>query len=293
MDNPQEITVLSLCSGYGGLELGLSRAIQNPLRVVAVEVEAYSLANLVAKAEEGKLAIEAMYPDLRTFPAERFSGCFDFILAGYPCQPFATAGNRKGKDDPRHLWPYIRDIIETIEPLCCFFENVRGHLTLGYPDVYRGLRNLGFQVEQGIFSAAESGATHLRERLFILASYTEHNRRVHLCMGDSRILAIRQNKTEVGCKNWDTFELVNGVVAPEKWKLTGESDPRPLFLRDVDGSASEMDRLRLLGNGVVPQQAELAFRALYSLYDARSRLEVVETGVPQKEARKGQGALWP
>ena len=83
MDNTKELTILSLCTGYGGLELGLSRALANPLGVVAVEVEAYALANLVAKTETGKLAIEALWPDLKTFPAERFRGCFDFILAGY------------------------------------------------------------------------------------------------------------------------------------------------------------------------------------------------------------------
>ena len=82
MDNPKELTVLSLCSGYGGIELGLSRALANPLRVVAVEIEAYALANLAAKAEEGKLAIEAMYPDLRSFPAKRFRGCFDIVIGG-------------------------------------------------------------------------------------------------------------------------------------------------------------------------------------------------------------------
>ena len=76
MDNPKDITVLSLCSGYGGLELGLSRTLANPLRVVAVEIEAYALATLVAKAEAGKLAIEALWPDLKTFPAERFRGCW-------------------------------------------------------------------------------------------------------------------------------------------------------------------------------------------------------------------------
>jgi len=170
MANPQELTVLSLCTGYGGLELGLSRALENPLRVVAVEIEAYALANLVAKAEEGKLAIEALYPDLKTFPAERFSGCFDIILAGYPCQPFSVAGKRQGTDDPRHLWPHIAELIKAIRPVWCFFENVAGHLTLGFPEVYCSLRDMGYSVEAGLFTASECGAPHKRQRLFILAN---------------------------------------------------------------------------------------------------------------------------
>jgi site-specific DNA-cytosine methylase len=144
-----------------------------PSRVVAVEVEAYALANLVAKAEEGKLAIEALWPDLRTFPAERFSGCFDFILAGYPCQPFSHAGKRQGTDDPRHLWPHIARIIEAVRPVWGFFENVPGHLTLGFPEVYRSLRNLHYSVESILVTAAEVGAPHRRQRLFILAHSAE------------------------------------------------------------------------------------------------------------------------
>ncbi|MEE9354769.1 MAG: DNA cytosine methyltransferase [Methylococcaceae bacterium] len=169
VDNPKTINILSLCTGYGGLELGLARALAGVFRVVAVEVEAYALANLAAKAQEGKLAIEAMWPDLKTFPAERFRGCFDFVLAGYPCQPFSVAGKRKGADDPRHLWPHIARIVQAVRPVWCFFENVPGHLTIGFPEVYRSLRDMGYSVEAGIFSAAEVGAPHKRERLFILA----------------------------------------------------------------------------------------------------------------------------
>jgi len=165
----KELTVLSLCTGYGGLELGLSRALENPLRVVAVEVETYALANLEAKAAEGRLAIEAMWEDLRTFPAERFRGCFDFLLAGYPCQPFSCAGKRAGEDDPRHLWPAIAEIVRAVQPLWCLFENVPGHLSLGFPGVYRSLRSMGYAVEAGLFTAAQCGAPHKRQRLFVLA----------------------------------------------------------------------------------------------------------------------------
>jgi len=138
-----------------------------------VEVEAYAMANLAAKAQEGKLAIEAMWPDLKTFPAERFRGCFDFILAGYPCQPFSCAGKRKGTDDPRHLWPYIARIVEAVRPVWCIFENVKDHLSLGFPEVYCSLRDMGYKVEAGLFTAAEVGAPHKRQRLFIMAHLSD------------------------------------------------------------------------------------------------------------------------
>ena len=177
MDNTKKLSILSLCTGYGGLELGLSKALENPLRVIAVEIEAFALANLVAKSEKGKMDIEAMWPNLKTFPAKKFRGCFDIITAGYPCQPFSHAGKRKGKEDPRHLWPYIEKIIAETRPVYGFFENVSGHLTLGFPDVYKSLQNLGYSVEAGLFTAAECGASHRRQRLFILAHSDSNERR--------------------------------------------------------------------------------------------------------------------
>ncbi|MHC4712987.1 MAG: DNA cytosine methyltransferase [Planctomycetota bacterium] len=176
MDNPSEITVLSLCAGYGGIELGLSRALANPLRVVAVEIEAYALANLEAKAAQGALAVEALWPDLRTFPAERFRGCFDFVTAGYPCQGESIAGKQLSDKDPRWLWPHIRRIIAAVEPVWFFGENVANHVNLGYPTVYGSLRDMGYAVEAGLFTAAECGAPHRRQRLFILAEHAGRGR---------------------------------------------------------------------------------------------------------------------
>ena len=169
MDNPQELTVLSLCTGYGGLELALSLALANPLGIVAVEIEAYALANLVAKAETGKLAIKALYPDLKTFPAERFRGCFDFVLAGFPCQPFSVAGKRQGGLDPRHLWPHIERIISAVRPVHVFLENVPGLLSArtldNRPDLHRYLAEL--------YEVAEASGP--RRRWYL----KEHIRRLH------------------------------------------------------------------------------------------------------------------
>lgn len=85
------------------------------------------------------------------------------------CQPWSNAGQRKGADDPRHLFPHISRILEEVRPIWCLFENVSGHLSLGYGEVYRSLRDLGYTVEPGIYTAEEVGAPHERKRLFILA----------------------------------------------------------------------------------------------------------------------------
>lgn len=170
VDNPfQSPAVLSLCPGFLGLERGLIRAIGS-IRVLAyVEIEAFIIANLVAEMELGKLAPAPIWSDIKTLRGEMFRGKIDGIMGGYPCQPFSNAGARNGTSDPRHLYPYISGIIKAAGPIWCFFENVEGHLSLGYPEVSADLRSMGYAVEAGIYSAEEVGAPHQRDRLFILA----------------------------------------------------------------------------------------------------------------------------
>nr|BAR19616.1 site-specific DNA methylase [uncultured Mediterranean phage uvMED] len=173
MDHPAELpTVLSLCTGYGGIERGLELAGYQHRTVAHVEIEAFAAANLVAKMEAGQLVPAPVWSDLKTLPAHCFRDRVDVLTGGYPCQPFSAAGLRKGADDPRHLWPYIYDHIRTIRPVRCFFENVEGHISLGLRDVIADLESLGYQTTWGIFSASEVGAPHQRKRVYILAYAT-------------------------------------------------------------------------------------------------------------------------
>ena len=167
VDHTQNI--ISFCTGYGGIELGLRRAGVDVRVVCNVEIEAFVQANLVAKIEEGRMDDAPIWTDLKTFPASIFRGKICGLIGGYPCQPFSSAGKRKGEDDPRHLWPYIRKHIRAIRPLWCFFENVRGHTTMGLWRVLSDLEEEGYETEWGLFSAEETGAPHQRIRCFILA----------------------------------------------------------------------------------------------------------------------------
>lgn len=169
MDTTKPVTHISLCAGYGGIDLGLKRAIPN-LRTIAVsEIEAFACANLVAKMEAGCLDAAPIWTDVKTFPWEEFRGKVDILSGGYPCQPFSAAGKRLGKDDPRHLWPWIADGIRVLQPAMCFFENVEGHISLGLREVIGELEEIGYRATWGVFSAAEVGAPHQRKRVFILA----------------------------------------------------------------------------------------------------------------------------
>jgi DNA (cytosine-5)-methyltransferase 1 len=183
VDTTKTTTHISLCAGYGGIDLGLKRAIPNLRTVAFSEIEAYAVANLVAKMEQGLLDPAPIWTDLKTFPWEQFRGVVDILSGGFPCQPFSAAGKRQGDEDPRHLFPFILDGIRKCQPKLVFLENVEGIISAkltgdGWADpartpvllhVLRELERVGYRAEAGIFSASEVGAPHQRKRIFILA----------------------------------------------------------------------------------------------------------------------------
>jgi len=161
--------ILSLCSGVGGIELGFKLAEPNARTVCYVEIEAFACEILARRMEEKRLDQAPIWTNLKTFDGRPWRGKVDCITGGYPCQPFSVAGKKLGRNDPRHLWPDIKRLITEIEPPICFFENVSNHLRVGFEEVANDLRAMGYQIKAGLFTAAEVGAPHKRERLFILA----------------------------------------------------------------------------------------------------------------------------
>jgi DNA (cytosine-5)-methyltransferase 1 len=281
VDSTQEVpNVLSLCTGYGGIERGLELAGIKHRVVAHVEIEAFAIANLVAKMEQGRMVPAPIWTDLKTLPVDCFRDRVDIITGGYPCQPFSAAGKRAGKDDPRHLWPWIRQHVDTIRPSRCFFENVEGHISLGLREVVEDLESLGYTTTWGIFSAAEVGAPHQRKRVYILGSNRDWDTN---CIDDSQKQGISQGQdsqpsgvcANVADSNDASSEGrgVPGGVHQKYPQSNGSCDgvgreatqqwlPEPGLGRVVDGCANRVDRLRLLGNGVVPQTAAKAWTIL-------------------------------
>jgi len=175
VDHP-EVPTVEWFFGYGGNHLGLRRVIPGLRLIAACEIEAFVNANMVSKMEAGLLDAAPCWSDCRTFPAKPFKNRVALFIASYPCQGFSLAGKRLGKDDPRHLWPHVRRFEQTARPLWVFFENVRGHVSLGLSTVLSDLREDGYRTEWGIFSAAECGAPHNRERVFILGRLSDAER---------------------------------------------------------------------------------------------------------------------
>jgi len=169
-------TYISLCSGYDGIGRGLERVIPNLRTIAHCEIEAYAIANLIAKMEEGQLDACPVFTDLKQFPFRELRGKTTILSAGFPCQPFSSAGKRQATEDPRHLWPWIANGVSAMRPRYCFFENVPGIISAKTADgesvlkyVLRDLEQRGYRCTFGIFSAEEVGAPHQRKRVFILA----------------------------------------------------------------------------------------------------------------------------
>jgi DNA (cytosine-5)-methyltransferase 1 len=298
VDTTEELpTVIAFCAGYGGIERGLDLAGIEHRVIAYVEIEAFAIANLVSKMEAGLLPPAPIYTDIKTFPSEIFRDCVDILTAGYPCQPFSAAGNRKGEDDPRHLWPHIRRHIEAIRPAQCFFENVEGHVSLGLSTVVSDLEEDGYLTTWGIFSAREVGAPHQRKRVYIMAN--RNGIRCHWWQlpnrtGERTVEIEAQQRPEQplvrsevkGCsgdcgKNvaYTCGKRLQGSCTSRDFKgeepesneqLTarcntahfGSWETEPRLGRVVDGCANRVDRIRMLGNGVVPQTAAKAYTTL-------------------------------
>ena len=305
MDITEELpTVISFCSGYAGIERGLDLAGIRHRVIAYVEIEAFAIANLVSKMESGQLDLAPVYTDLKTFPSELFRDAVDIITGGYPCQPFSAAGKRLGEKDPRHLWPYIREHIYTIQPARVFLENVEGHISMGLSTVISDLEEDGYGATWGIFSAREVGAPHQRKRVYIMADNnserlqgfgqqhklrkTSQEREADWSgndVADTRCSASSEGQQQTELRPTGVSESStstwqgSGSRADEKrqaWPAGAGSfqyeweEPRTVWKTKpelggtVDGLADRVDRIRLLGNGVVPQTAAKAWQVLSS-----------------------------
>lgn len=234
---PQHLNILSICTGGGGLDLGVELAIPSARTVCMVEREAFAVAHLVSAMEQGLLHPAPVWSDARTFNGRRWRGCVDGLIGGIPCQPHSLAGRKQGSLDHRDLWSDARRSI--VQSGCWFvlIENVGGMLSAGADEVagaervWRDLRKLGFSVEIGLFTASEVGASHERERVFILGVADDAGRR---WSAECTSSACRRSSRTAGSGGS---------------KLADADDPRPQGRRNSAGSVGRQDPQRHAGLG--------------------------------------------
>lgn len=162
------MNALSLCSGIGGLELGLERAV-GVRGVGFAELDTFAAAVVVARMEDARLDRAPVFESVESVPGWLYRDAVDLVAAGFPCQPFSAAGSKRGTDDERWIFPSILDQIRAIDPPLVFLENVPGITLRGGGDVLGGLADLGFDAVWDCFAAADVGAPHRRNRWFALA----------------------------------------------------------------------------------------------------------------------------
>lgn len=252
--------LVELCAGAGMLGTAVKLALDDRVRTVGyVERETGAAATLVARMADATLDQAPIWDDITTAAdgefAEYVQQCAPLIVCGgYPCTPWSVAGKQRGVHDPRHLWPYIDAFIGVTKPECVFFENVGAHLRLGFGAVRRDLERRGYRVACGLFSAAEVGANHRRERLFILG------------LADPDLDGAR---AQVGRP--DRGESVAGTGEELPFFALGPNDPRwrdaypqPAVCRPPDGVGRRVveSSLSITGNGVVTLAAAYAFVSL-------------------------------
>jgi DNA (cytosine-5)-methyltransferase 1 len=263
------LTVGSLFSGIGGLDLGLERA---GMQVIwQSEIDPYACR--VLKKHWPEVVNHGDIKRIQWGDVVRP----DIICGGYPCQPFSTAGKRNGTDDPRHLWPWVLTAISELRPRYAILENVRGHLSLGGLSVIGDLAAIGYDTEWRIISAASVGANHRRDRLIIVAyphntrggtPQCETNRDGKATIEKREIVSrdgLSRCRTNVADTDGERLQRPFRTVFT--WPSDGLAygggqwwETEPDVGRVAHGIPSRVDRLRGLGNAVVPQVAEVIGR---------------------------------
>lgn len=235
------LTFGSLFAGIGGFDLGFERAGM----VCKWQVEIDDYANRVLAKHWPTVR---RWPDVRTWPqpdTERV----DVVCGGFPCQDISVAGTGAGIDGERSgLWGDFARIICRIRPRFVAIENSPALTVRGLVRVLGDLASAGYDAEWETLPACAFGAPHTRDRMFIMADSESSewrpfgSKRCDLENGDDRLQA-----------RWTEGSGRNGV-RPETAR--GEWDREPGVPRVVDGVSNRLDRLRGLGNAVVPQVAE-------------------------------------
>ncbi len=272
------MNVLDLFSGIGGFSLGLERA--GMTTVAFCEIEPFPRS--VLKKHWPNVPV---YPDVRSLNAETLKKDkvpkIDVICGGFPCQDISLAGKGAGlKGERSGLWSEFRRLIEEIRPRYAIIENVSALRSRGLDQVLGSLAAIGYDAEWHCIPASAIGAPHRRDRIWIIAYPCSEGRRQDLrsAYGDEGQDAWRTTQnlyiaggdgaqrnvadaSSTGLQgHWNLAERIGAQIASARGASWWAVEPN--VGRVADGVPSRVDRLRCLGNAVVPQIPEMIGRAI-------------------------------
>jgi len=286
------VNELALFAGAGGGILG--GKLLGWRTVCAVEWEPYPASVLCARQNDGLLPTFPIWDDVRTFDGKPWQGIVDVVSGGFPCQDISAAGHGAGISGNRSgLWSEMARIIGEVRPRYAFVENSPVLTSRGLGTVLGDLAALGFDARWGVISAADVGAPHLRERIWIIATNTrykqpgqqkggfrqERNESVGQIISD-----ICANLSDAGNTRLqrgeqlqnDNRENISRQTSPHGSIAKRNNDGRtnsnwwasePNVGRVAHGVAARVDRLKAIGNGQVPAVVATAFRLLGGFHD--------------------------
>ena len=216
--------------------------------VAAVEIEDYPRRVLLQRQADGLLPRFPIWDDIRTFDGKPWRGKVDVITGGFPCQDISAAGKGVGLDGERSgLWGEMARVICEVRPSYAFIENSPMLTIRGLDRVLCDLAKMGFDAQWGIVGAADVGAKHQRDRIWIVAKLPPPPLEMAYTNNTKRRRQLRRLWSVQKCnQEWNTHSTFN--------------QPEPV--RMVDGVAYRLDRLSACGNGQVAFCAATAWKIL-------------------------------
>jgi DNA (cytosine-5)-methyltransferase 1 len=240
-----KLKILDLFSGIGGFSLGLESTGHFETAAFC-EIEPYC--QKVLKKHWPDVPI---FDDIRQLKGTDI-GTIDIITGGYPCQPFSVAGKQKAEQDPRHLWPEYFRLIQELRPTWVIGENVSGHIKFGLDSVLEDLESEGYSTRTFSISASSIGAKHKRERIWIIGHKQKNSDYVSNTNSKRQISTEtpRDNEKDEQKSIEQFFRGCSSIFGREILQRNWSYEPR--VGRVAHGIPKRMDRLKTLGNSVVP-----------------------------------------
>jgi DNA (cytosine-5)-methyltransferase 1 len=270
------VNELALFAGAGGGILG--GKLLGWRTVCAVEWEPYPASVLCARQNDGFLPPFPIWDDVQTFDGRPWRGIVDVVSGGFPCQDISAAGKGAGIDGQRSgMWREMARIIHEVRPRFVFVENSPMLTSRGLGTVLGDLASMGFNARWGVLGAADVGANHQRDRIWILATNTRYGEQ-----RQQESFVQQECSKSIGKKSGYLCENISNTDSSqckrdkrtersieEHANIGGASwwQSEPNVGRVAYGVAATVDRLRLkaIGNGQVPLCAATAWRILSDL----------------------------